>query len=430
MRLVIPKDALGIIRKIADLAEAKGYKAYLVGGFVRDLLLGANNLDIDIVVEGDALAFAGYASEIIGAALVKHAKFGTAALIMPEPAKGKRSKIDIASARKEFYRHPAALPSVKFSSIKQDLYRRDFTINAMAVSINRGDFGRLIDFFGGVKDLERRRIRVLHEKSFIDDPTRIFRAVRFEQRYGFKIDGFTARLIRNAVKAEMFERVSGERLREEIELLLKEEEPLKAVKRMKGLDEVRFISPKIVFGAAQERYCRDIKKLAAVYRKRFPAKRPLDMWLVYFMVMIDALSVDEVLRVCGRFAMRRNDRSRLISVKKSEKKVIASLSAKKKMLPSRTYEMLKPLSYEAILFITAKCGSKTAKNRVKDFLAKYDNASISLKGADLERLGVRPGPCFTEILRKTLYAKIDGLISTRQGELAFAEQQLLKMEIL
>ncbi|MDP3789210.1 MAG: CCA tRNA nucleotidyltransferase [Candidatus Omnitrophota bacterium] len=424
MRLSPTKDILPVIRKIAALAEDKRYKAYLVGGFVRDLLLGVKNLDIDVVVVGDALAFARYASDEMGAALVEHKKFGTATLIIPAAPEGKRVKIDIATARKEFYKHPAALPSVEFSSIKDDLYRRDFTINAMAVSIDRKNFGELIDFFEGVKDLERKRIRVLHEKSFIDDPTRIFRAVRFEQRYDFRIDDFTAGLIRNAVKAEMFNRVSGERLREEIELLLKEKEPIKAIKRMKSLDELRFISPKIVFGSEQEEYSRNIKKLKSIYGNYFLAKRPLDLWLVYFMVMTDGLTLSEVLRVCDRFVIRRSDKLRMISAKKSEKKIMALLCAKKEISPSRTYRALEPLSYETLLFIMAKCGGKLVKKRIKDFLEKYNGVRISLRGADLKRLGAQPGPCFATILRKTLDAKIDGLISTRRDELLFAEKQL------
>lgn len=429
LRLLLPKDVLLIVNKIAKLAEDKGCKMYLVGGLVRDLLLGVKNLDIDIVAEGDALAFARYASEEMGAALVEHKKFGTATLIIPAVLKNKRVKIDIAAARKEFYKYPAALPAVEFGSIKDDLYRRDFTINAMAVSIGKEDFGKLIDFFAGVKDLNQKRIRVLHEKSFIDDPTRIFRAVRFEQRYDFKIDDFTARLIRNALEAEMFNKVSGPRLRAEVELLLKEKEPLKAIKRMKSLDELRFISPKIRFGAPQEEQAGNVKKLISVYGNYFSMDRSLDLWLVYFMAIIDELNLSEALRVCDRFVMRRNDKLRIISEKKSEKKVMALLSSKKEISPSKIYRMLAPLSLETLLFITAKCGSRLARGRVKCFLSKYNGVHLSLKGADLKRLGAEPGPCFTEILRKALYAKIDGLLLTRQDELVFASREIKRCTV-
>lgn len=424
MRLAIPKNMLRVIKKIAALAEDKGQKAYLVGGFVRDLLLGVKNLDLDIVVEGSALEFARYASMKMNATLVEHRKFGTATLIIHESAKGRKVKMDIATARREFYKHPAALPSVEFSSIKDDLYRRDFTINAMAVSIGKKDFGELIDFFNGAKDLAKKKIRVLHEKSFIDDPTRIFRAVRFEQRYNFKIDDFTARLIKNAVKAEMFERVSGERLRTEIELLLKEREPLKAIKRMRSLDELRFINPKIRFGALDEALCRNINKMAALYCKYFSRKRPLDLWLVYFMAMIDKLTLNDALKVCDRFVIKRSDKLRILSAKKSGDKIISLLSAKKDIRPSQIYHALEPLSYETLLFIMAKCGGSLVKHRVKDFLTKYNGVRLMINGTDLKRFGAEPGPRFTEILKKTLYAKIDGLIVSKRDELTFARQCL------
>ncbi|MBU4377215.1 MAG: CCA tRNA nucleotidyltransferase [Candidatus Omnitrophica bacterium] len=422
LRLLLPKDILLIVNKIAKLAEKGGYKAYLVGGLVRDILLGVKNMDLDIVVEGDGPAFAALCAHKIGAALVVHKKFGTASLIM---RKKPRIKIDIATARREFYEKPAALPLVEFSSIKDDLQRRDFTINAMALSINRKDFGTLIDFFGGTKDLAKKRIRVLHEKSFIDDPTRIFRAVRFEQRYGFRMDDVTARLIRNAKGARMFDGVSGERLRTEIELLLGEKDPVKVTKRMNGLDELRFISSKVRFGTAEEEICRNVKKAAGLYGGDFFKERPLYLWLVYFMALIDSLSFSEAMKVCARLMMKRSDRSSIAAVKKSEKKILALLSAKKTTRPSEIYSVLVPLTSEALLFIMAKCTSQLAKRRIGAFLKKYKWARLSIGGEDIKRLGKQPGPYFAEILQKTLYAKIDGVVTTRQDELAFARTQLL-----
>jgi len=411
MRRELPAEVMHIIRRLAKLAEERHVKAYLVGGFVRDLLLGARNLDVDLVIEGDAIGFAGYAAARLNAALVTHERFGTATLVMRKPIKGTRFKIDIAAARTESYRHPAALPSVEFSSIKDDLYRRDFTINAMAVSIDRRDFGRLIDFFGSRDDLKKRRIRVLHDRSFIDDPTRVFRAVRFEQRYDFKIDRHTAFLIKNAVKKEMFDRVSGERLRTEIELLLKEKEPLKAIKRMRSLHELRFISPGIRFDARSEKICKNVRKLH---------KGDLDLWLVYFMAVIDRLTLREALGVCDRFVIRRSDRLKIAACKKLEKKVIGALSEAKPAKPSKIYRSLEPLSHEALVFLLAKCGKGRAKKRVTDFLRKYRGIRLSIGGADLKKLGARPGPDFTRILKKTLYAKIDGKLKTKRDELLFA----------
>ena len=422
MERMLPKEVLSIIRRLARLAEKNQFKAYVVGGFVRDFLLVVKNLDVDLVIEGDAIEFAGFVAEKLDAALVVHRKFGTATLVVRKPIKGIKFKIDIATARTETYKHPAALPSVRFSLIRDDLYRRDFTINAMAVSIDRKNFGELIDFFGGRIDLKQRKIRALHDKSFIDDPTRIFRAVRFEQRYNFKIDRPTVSLIKNAVKAEMFDRVSGERLREEIELLLKEKEPLKAIKRMGSLHELRFISPKIEFDATSERICKNVKELYKQYKKYFLKKRTLDLWLIYFMVIIDKLSLKETLKVCDRFVMRRSDRLRIISCNRFENRVISLLSDKRPARPSRIYKLLEPLSYETLIFFMAKCGKDLVKKRVTDFLGKYNGIRLRIRGEDLKRMGVKPGPDFTRILKKTLYAKIDGKVKTKEDELAFAKK--------
>lgn len=200
-----------------------GCAAFLVGGTVRDMVLGVKNLDLDIVVEGppdrcgdisragDAIKLGEKLLEKFGGALVVHRQFGTCTLVTK-----KGLKIDLATARKEIYARPAALPTVEFSSLKDDLARRDFTINSMAVSINKDDFGRLIDLCGGKSDLERGIIRVMHDKSFIDDPTRIFRARRFASRLGFSIEPHTLGLMRSAVKKGMLAKLSKYRINKEL----------------------------------------------------------------------------------------------------------------------------------------------------------------------------------------------------------------------
>ena len=422
MKRMLPGEVLSIIKRVAKVAEEHQLKAYVVGGFVRDLLLGEKNLDVDLVVEGDAIDFARHTAEKLDATVVAHKKFGTATLIVKRPIKGTRFKIDIAAARTETYKHPAALPSVEFGSIKDDLYRRDFTINAMAASMDMKNFGELIDFFNGRRDLKRKRISVLHDKSFIDDPTRIFRAVRFEQRYDFRIDRRTVAFIRNAVKQEMFEAVSGERLREEIELLLKEKEAVKAIRRMRNLHELRFISAGIRFDRASDALCGSIKRLHRRFGRYFSKKRSVDIWLVYFMVIIDRLGLKATMEVCSRFAMKRSDRLRLVSCKKSEKKVKRVLTDKKHVKPSRIYDVLEPLPYETLLFLMAKCGRHLNGRRVVNFLTRYNGIRLRIRGEDLKDMGMTPGPEFTRVLRKTLYARLDGKLGTRREELGFARE--------
>ena len=217
----------------------------MVGGFVRDLLLRHENLDIDIVIEGDAILFARLFAARYGARSREFQKFKTAVIIFPDGF-----KIDVATARTEYYEAPGALPVVEYSSIKMDLYRRDFTINTLALKLNPGEFGILLDFFGAQRDLKEGRISLLHNLSFVEDPTRVFRAVRFEQRFKFRISKLTANLINNAVRNNFFDRLSGARLFQELRLILQEENPIPAVSRLAEFDLLKPVHPRLIFDDA------------------------------------------------------------------------------------------------------------------------------------------------------------------------------------
>lgn len=218
-----PKDFFDSIKIVREVADKNKLSAYIVGGPVRDMLLKVKNYDLDFVVEGDAIRFAVDLKRRLKGALKTHRAFGTATIAF------KDMRIDIATARKETYEKPAAYPDVEPAGIKEDLFRRDFTINAMAISVNKKYFGELIDFYGGYRDLKKKIIRVMHDRSFIDDPTRIFRAVRFSARLGFKIEPHTRRLIKESVLNGMLGEVNRGRVRKEIELLLKEKRPLRCL---------------------------------------------------------------------------------------------------------------------------------------------------------------------------------------------------------
>lgn len=212
-----------IIESVGKLADKLKIKAYIVGGPVRDKLLGIKNFDLDFVVEGDGIKFAEALNKSLKGRLTKYPAFGTATI------KSKSKKVDIVTARKETYKEPGAYPSVKPGEIKDDLFRRDFTINAMAIAVNKKGFGKLVDFYNGQKDLKKGLIRVLHDKSFMDDPTRIFRAVRFAVRFGFKIEPHTKKLMKDAVLGGFLGDVNTGRIRKEIELFLKEKNPKKCL---------------------------------------------------------------------------------------------------------------------------------------------------------------------------------------------------------
>lgn len=295
----LPAGVFRIIRKIGDLAEDNGFSAYIVGGFVRDVLLGVKNFDLDIVIEGDAIAFVKFLKEKIDIDVVTHPRFGTATLTLP-----RGFKIDFASARKEHYAYPAVLPTVTFSSIREDLIRRDFSMNALAVKINRHNFGRLLDSFSGQKDLTERRIRILHDRSFIDDPTRILRAIRFEQRYSFKIEAKTFKLMREAIASGLLERLTRLRLGREFILLLKEAKPLKAISRFDRLCGLKLIHPLI-----------RLDKMVQVKQK---LPKPQDNWLVYFVLLTKKLNEQQLEKLCCDFSLTRKDKQRLKTLRTKE----------------------------------------------------------------------------------------------------------------
>ena len=236
----LPEYVYRLLEDIGKTSDRIDCSAFVVGGFVRDLLIGRPNLDVDIVVEGDGIEFAYALAETKDGNVKRHQRFGTAVVTLPD-----NFKIDVATARTETYTRPGALPSVSFSSIRDDLRRRDFTINAMAIELNEGWFGELVDFVDGRSDLQNRWVRILHDLSFEDDPTRIFRAIRFEQRYGFPIEPHTEKCLRKAVAEDFLKRITGQRLRNEILLILKEEDPAPVVQRMAHFDLAKYIHPRI-----------------------------------------------------------------------------------------------------------------------------------------------------------------------------------------
>ena len=218
-----------VLKEIGAEADKEGINAFVVGGFVRDTLLGINDKDIDIVVEANAIDFAKIVIEKInvGATLAVAQKGqGQALPLHIKTHEGFKTatieicgfRIDLVTARKERYKKPAAMPEITPATIREDLFRRDFTINAMAISLNKKGFGKLIDFYDGQKDLKEKKIRVLHDKSFIDDPTRIFRAIRFQKRLGFIVEQHTQKLMTDAIDIGMIQKLKKQRVKKELDL--------------------------------------------------------------------------------------------------------------------------------------------------------------------------------------------------------------------
>lgn len=408
----LPKEIQDLIHLAGNIASRNNTPAYLVGGFVRDLILGAKNLDLDIVVEGDGIKFAENFAARLKAKLTRHRRFGTATVIIKP-----NLKVDITTARKEFYPEPAHLPVVNSGSLKDDLFRRDFTINAMAISISGKDFARFIDFFGGRKDIRAKSIRILHDLSFIDDPTRILRAIRFEKRYNFQIESSTLRLLKEAARQKMLEKVQPHRLRDELILILKESYPIKEIRRLQQLAGFNFISPVFLVSLKTYRFLNCIEKQISWFKKQYPERRTLDSWLIYFMGLMEPLGITYVRSICKKFSFRKGEEKRILVYKKAAPVIICALS-KDEVKPSRIFRLLEPLSYEVTLLIKATSRNPSLQRHIEVFFEIYNGMRLYVSGHDLHKLGIAPGPYYQQIFSKVLNAKLNGLIKTKEEELS------------
>lgn len=417
----LPKEFLDLAARAGGIARKLNMPAYLVGGFVRDLLLGVKNLDLDIVIEGDGIKFAEILADVSKVKVVRHKRFGTATLLFNDGL-----KIDVATARSEKYPHPASLPVVSRGSLREDLARRDFTINAMALSISDHDFGRIVDFFGGRQDLEKKKVRVLHELSFIDDPTRILRAIRFEKRYGFNIESSTLTHLKSAVKSGALQKVQPHRLRDELILLFKEENPLRQIKRLRQLAGFGFISSALTVNETTYRLLISVGASIRWMKKSDPARRPLDRWLIYFTGLLNGLDTAEVEDLCARFAFRAGDKKRILSFISITPAVIGALK-RPALKPAKIFSILEPLSYEVIVLIKSKYRQALVQRHIEDFFEVYNGVRLSICGDDLRCLGLPPGPGYKKIFTKVLEAKLNGLVMTKEQELALIAQ-LVKNE--
>ncbi len=416
----LPAAILNLLLELGKVAEEMRMNSFVVGGFVRDLLLRQENLDVDVVVEGDAVAFARSYVEKHGGRFRSHRKFQTAMLIFPDGF-----KVDVATARTEYYEHPAALPRVELSSIKLDLYRRDFTINTLAIRLNPPFFGELLDFFGGQRDIKERIVRVLHNLSFVEDPTRVLRAVRFEKRFGFRIGKHTLNLIQNALGLGILEKVEGRRLWHELQMILQEKRPLPAVERLEELKVLGAIHPRLGFPESKRALFQEVEGALAWY-DLLDLEEPVQGWKVYFLALVDQLSDKELVEVLDRLGFNAKDGEELAAGKKAADRTLSRIHVSPRLSPSQIYELLKPFSTETLLYMVAKGRDKQTKKKISRFLSKDKEVRPMLKGEDLKALGLQPGPVFREALDALRQARLDGRVHTRQEEEALIKERFLR----
>lgn len=407
-----PSGIYDILRLAGEVADGLGFNAYLVGGSVRDLLRGEENLDIDIVIEGDGIAFATDFGQRLRAKVRTHQRFGTARIITDYV------KLDVATARTEYYESPAALPKVETSSIKKDLYRRDFTINTLAVKLNPKDFGLLIDFFGGQRDLREKTIRVLHNLSFVEDPTRAFRAVRFSERFGFKLSKHTENLIKSALKMNLFDRLSGSRLYEELLLTFSETEPVRALKRLAEYDLLKVIHPNLIFNEELESALHAIQETLAWFNLLFLEEKP-DRGILYLMTLLSGLKDEDREAAISRLSAPLRIKDKIEKGISSARSVIRVLPLKD---PVDIYNALSNLDIETLLFAMAVSRDSSKKKAISQYLIEMRKVKSMLSGEDFKRMGIQPGPIYSRLLRELLEEKLRGRLKSREDEERFVRE--------
>jgi tRNA nucleotidyltransferase (CCA-adding enzyme) len=414
LRERLTKHIVNILKTIGKAASELGYDAYVVGGFVRDLFLYRPNEDIDIVIEGDGIRFAKTYSKLMGARIHAYEKFGTAVIIFPD-----EFKIDVASARMEYYSFPAALPIVEMSSIKLDLFRRDFTVNTLAIHLNPNKFGILIDFFGAQKDIKEKVIRVLHNLSFVEDPTRVFRAIKFEQRFGFSIGKLTAGLITNAIKMDFFKRLSGRRVFTELRQLLEEDNPTPALIRLHEYDLLRVIHQSISLTKDLIALFNSVKKVLFWYDLLFLEESYMK-WAVYFLALIRHSDKETTDEICEQLEMAPRYRVIFRKERFEAERCIFWLERNMPVSNSTLYKRVSVFRTELILYIMATTKQKRVKKAISNYFTQLRYINTSLTGKDLLKMGLKPGPIYREVLQAVLDAKLNGLLKTRNDELIFA----------
>ena len=417
MKERFPERVQNLLVEFGKVGDELGYSVYAVGGFVRDLLLRVENFDVDIVVEGDGIRLAEEFQKKFSCRIRTHKKFGTAIILLPD-----RLKIDVATARWEVYDSPAALPTVESASIKMDLSRRDFTINTLAIQLNPKSFGELIDFFGGVKDIKEKVIRVLHNLSFVEDPTRVFRAIRFEQRFGFQIAKHTQNLMKNAMKVGFLERLSGGRVLSELLLLLQEEAPLPALKRMRDFNLLHFLHPNLKLDDQADLLFEQIHHVMSWFDLLF-LEEQYERWPIYFFGLIDFLKEAEIEELCQRLTMNDKLKKRVIDGKlygdQALLQIFSWINTDRRPRRSEIYDVLDPLSTETKLFMMAKTTQVTTRRYISLYFTQLKDTKPLLRGADLVQMGIKPGPFIKKVLSGLLKARLDEQVMTRQDEMEY-----------
>ncbi len=409
IRQQLPAELVNFMQNAGKIAASQGQNLYLVGGVVRDLLLEKANFDFDLVLEGDdinlAINLARQLQQPEAMKLTTHPHFGTAKLQWDQWS------VDSGTTRSDTYPQPGALPQVKPDSIKSDLFRRDFTINAMAVHLNPDRYGELVDLYKGRDDLEQRLIRILHEKSFVDDATRIWRALRYEQRLDFKLEADTLKLLRRDIP--MLDTISGDRIRYELECIFKEELPEKVLRRAQELGVLARLQPSLRSDGGLAEKFKEARQISA------PDLPSIALYLSLWFYHLNSAEIEGLishLRLPRRVAQPLSDTIKL----KAKLDSLADPGLK----PSRIYSLLHGYSPVALTANWLASESPTPRRHLKLFRDKLRYVKPALTGNDLINMDIPPGPEIKEILDRLHEARLDGKATSKQREINLVKQWL------
>ncbi|MBI5445508.1 MAG: CBS domain-containing protein, partial [Deltaproteobacteria bacterium] len=406
-------DVLERLTEIGRAAHDLQMEAYLVGGLVRDLFLRKKNLDVDVVVEGDAIVLASVLADHWGAGVRAHRAFRTATVILPDGF-----RIDLATARTEYYPQPAALPAVETSSLKLDLYRRDFTINTLALRLDPRRFGEVIDFFGGLRDVKEGTIRILHNLSFVEDPTRVLRALRFQVRFGFHLGRQTQKLLRSAVSAGFVAQARGKRLLQEWIALLKEGDPARAIEVLEEQGILTSLHPSLRLDGKTRELVERVKDVVTWFQLLY-LDAPLRTWFIYLLAVLDPLSDDEIEEWAVSFGVRDREGRSLLAARRQGYRALSELRVELErgvVRDSRTYEILHRLDQEVMLFLMAKTKDEEKRKLISRYYTKLSGVRPHRGGRELRALGIPPGPLYRPLLSGLLKARLDGEVKTPEEE--------------
>jgi len=427
----LPPCRLALLKLIAMFPGEEQRSIYVVGGFVRDLLLERPSLDFDIVVEGDALKFANELAGKFGGRVVSHRRFSTAKWQIKNIRTNLLSHmgcsilqgsdlpdaLDFISARTEFYDHPTALPTVERSSIKLDLHRRDFTINTLALRLDGHHYGELYDNWGGLADLDKKLVRVLHSLSFVDDPTRLLRAVRFEQRFQFQIEKRTLQLMGEA--KELLRQLSGERIHHEFDLIFNESMLFNILRRLNELSLLQQIHPQLKWTTEFELSFTQALDYAQKTNWKLPATigntpiRHVLLYLVWLVQLDDAAGC-----VVGQ-------RLRLARpILETLEKMTAAINLIGDWIdlpPSQITRNLEKIPIYGVFGLSCVTRNETLKNKLAEYATNWRYINPMLNGNDLRARGIPPGPLYARILNEIRNAWLDGRITSVAEEDSLVE---------